>query len=621
MAAAVGLVVDDAVVMLEHMMRRLQEGRESSAEVRLLAASEMAKPLVGSTLATIIVFLPLALVTGVTGGFFKALALTMTAALLVSLVYARYLVPLIAARWLRLKDADSADRADHFLAPLQSAYRALIALILRNALLFVGLVSLVLLVSAWHGYHEVESGFMPKMDEGGFILDYKAKSGAALTDTDALLRQVEAIIQATSEVSSYSRRTGVQLGGGLTEADEGDFFIRLKDVQRRDIEDVMSEIRGKVEAGVPGLSIETAQLMEDLIGDLTAVPQPVEVKLFGDAPEQLAAAASETAEALSKISGLVEVNDGLRVAGDAIVIKVERAEAALFGLNPDEVATQAQAAVDGVVATQIQQGETLVNVRLRVGGNLHQRISTLRNLPLRSVDGRVTSLGAIASIGVSPGQKQLTRENLAPFVAVTARLEGRDLGSAMTDVMSVVGALDLPPGIRVEYGGLYKQQQQSFRDLSLVFVAALLLTALLLTVLFSSWKATLAALATVMLSAAAVIVGLWLTHTEMDISALMGLTMVVGMVTELVVFFLAELDTGKAIDHESVRQAGAARLRPILMSALIAILTLAPLALGVDRGAGLQTPMARAIIFGLLIGAPLVLSFLPAALMIGVKRH
>ncbi|WP_425230656.1 efflux RND transporter permease subunit [Sphingomonas sp.] len=612
MAAAVGLVVDDAVVMLEHVMRRLQEGSRDVS----VAAAEMAKPLYGSTAATMIVFTPLAFVSGVTGGFFKALALTMVAALGLSLLFARFLLPLIAARFVRPRDIEAADRAGPMLARLErwnghASDRALARPALFTALLGVGLA--LIGYAAWN---HVPSGFMPATDEGGFILDYKAQSGAALSDTDRLLRQVERIITATPEVASYSRRTGVQLGGGLTEADEGDYFIRLKGGSRRPIEEVMADVRGQVEAKIPGLEIETAQLMEDLIGDLTAVPQPIEVKLFGDDPAALAGAAKRVGEAIGKINGVVEVVDGLRVAGDALTVKVNPAAAVQQGFDPDAVATQLEALIGGAQATSVRLGEQLVAVRVRAPADLRARADDIARLPLTAPDGHRVSVGQIATVSVTAGQTQLTRENLAPFIGVTARLEGLDLGSGVRAVQQTVAGLHLPPSIRVDYGGLYAQQKQSFADLTAVFVAALLLLALLLTLLFERLVWTIAAVATVLLSAAAVLGGLWLTRIELNISALMGLTMVVGMVGELVIFFLAELPDEGAVDVPTLREAGAKRLRPILMSALIAILTLAPLALGFSRGAGLQQPLATAIIFGLTAAVPLVLLFLPALIAV-----
>ena len=614
MAAAVGLVVDDAVVMLEHIMRRMQEGAAKGVAGVLGAAAEMGRPLIGSTSATIVVFLPLAFISGVTGGFFKALALTMVAALGLSLLYARYVIPLVSANWLREKDAEAAERADGFMNRLGKGYDRAAARAFARPALFAVVLAVGMALIGYAAWCNVPSGFMPAMDEGGFILDYKAQPGAALTDTDRLLREAEKIIVATPEVASYSRRTGVQLGGGLTEADEGDYFIRLKGGSRRPIDEVMTGIRDRIQQRVPGLEIETAQLMEDLIGDLTAVPQPIEVKLFGDDPTLLEQSAKRVGETIGKVQGVVEVVDGLRIAGDAVSIQVDPGRATQQGLDPSAVSAQLETLIGGTVATQVRIAEQLISVRVRAPADLRTRVSEIARLPIVAPDGHVVRVGQIATVSIAAGQKQLTREDLAPFIAVTARLEGRDLGSAMKDIRAAVTQLNMPGAVRVEYGGLYAQQQQSFSDLSMVFAAALLLTALLLTYLFERIAWTLAAIATVLLSAAAVLAGLWLTGIELDISALMGLTMVVGMVTELVIFFLAEIDTSCPVDLAALREAGSKRLRPILMSALIAILTLAPLALGLSRGAGLQTPLATAIIFGLVAAVPLVLLFLPAAI-------
>ena len=615
LAAVVGLIVDDAVVMLEHMMRRMQEGVARSPESLLVAAAEMGRPLVGSTLATIIVFLPLAFVSGVTGGFFKALAVTMVAALAFSLVYSRVVIPLVAAHWLRDKDAAAAERAGGVMQRLDRGYARLGNRAFDNPRRFALIIGLVVALAGGFAWTHVPSGFMPAMDEGGFVLDYKAQPGSALTDTDRLLRQVEAIVTATPEVASYSRRTGVQLGGGLTEADEGDYFIRLRGGSRRGIDAVMTDIRQQIDTKVPGLSVELIQLMGDLIGDLTAVPQPIEVKLFGQDRAEMSRAAKRVAEALGKVSGVVEVVDGLRVAGDAISITIDRGGAAQQGLDPDTVASQLEAAVGGTSATQVRVGEQLIDVRIRAPAELRRRASQIGDIVLTAPDGHGVRVRQIADVAVVAGQQQLTREDLAPFIAVTGRLEGRDLGSAMKDVRTTVSSLKLPASIRIDYGGLYAEQQKSFADLSLVFAAALLLAALLLTYMFERVAWTVAALSTVLLSAASVLFGLWITGIELNISALMGLTMVVGMVTELAIFYLAAIDPERRDNADAIREAGAKRLRPILMSALIAILTLAPLALGISRGAGLQTPLATAIIFGLTAAVPLVLLFLPAMLV------
>ncbi|MBN9464927.1 efflux RND transporter permease subunit [Brevundimonas sp.] len=617
MAAAVGLVVDDAVVMLEHLMRRLQERHREGAGGGggvLEAASEMVRPLVGSTLATVLVFAPLAFLGGVTGGFFKALAVTMSAALGLSLLFALFVAPLLADRWVRARDVEQAEKSGAVLDRLGGRYERLMRGLLKAPGRLALIVGLVMLVIGGFAYTRVGSGFMPKMDEGGFILDYYAAPGTSLAETDRLLREVEAILQATPDVESYSRRTGLQLGGGLSEANEGDFFVRLKAKGRRPIEAVTADVRAQVEATVPGLTISTAQLMEDLIGDLTAVPQPIEVKLLGADEAALKAASPQVVEAIGKIRGVIEVDGGLRVAGDAIVITVDRPAAALEGLDPEAVTRQLDLLTGGAVIGQIQEGEKLVGVRVWTAGDLRDRVRTLEALPLRAPDGHALPLRRIATVSIAPGQPQITRENLQPLVAVTARLEGRDLGSAMREVRSTVTGLGLPSSVRVDYGGLYAEQQKSFRDLAVVFASALLLVGLLFLFLFRSWAAVASILATLILAASSVFLGLWITGTELNISAMMGLTMVIGIVAELGVFYLAELPGGERPSASALITAGRARLRPILMSALIAILALSPLALGLGEGSAMQKPLAIAIITGLIAGVPLILIFCPALL-------
>ena len=617
MAAAVGLVVDDAVVMVEHLVRRLHERAADpatiDAHVSLLpAAGEMLRPLAGSSLATVVVFVPLAFLSGVTGGFFKALALTMAASLVVSFLVSMFAVPLLTSQLLSRRQADKATQEGSFFHRVCDRYSRLADAALRfpRRAFFVAAVLLGLGAIA---FLRLPSGFMPAMDEGGFVLDYFAAPGASLAETDSLLRQVEALIQATPEVANYSRRTGLQLGGGITEANEGDMFIRLKPMPRRDIEAVMADLRGRIQTQVPGLSIETLQLMEDLIGDLTAVPQPVEVKLFGPDLALLRRTAPEIAARLEKIPGLVEVQDGQRVAGDAIEIHVDRVRAAFEGLDPDAVSKQVVVLVGGSVIGQVQTGEKLVDVRLWSPPNVRDRVESLPKLMLRAPDGHSLPLSRVAEVTIAVGQPQITREDLAQMIPVTARLEGRDLGSAMKEVRSVVTGMHLPSQIRVEYGGLYAEQQKSFRGLTAVFAAAVFLVMALLLYLYESWAVVTAILITVLLSVASVFVGLWLTGTELNISAMMGLTMIVGIVTEVAVFYFAELDTTKVADRTALVTAGRHRLRPILMTSLIAILALMPLALGLGTGSAMQTPLAIAIISGLVAAVPLVLLVMPVA--------
>lgn len=622
MAAAVGLVVDDGVVMLEHITRRLKENpasQDRSGSV-LKAAMEMARPLLGSSLATTVIFLPLAFLGGVSGGFFKALALTMASSLLISFFVAVFAVPLMGE--FLLANAKPKERRQRLLHWAGRRYEATMTRFLKRPLWVAPLI-LLLGAAGYFAYSHVGSGFLPRTDEGGFILDYKAPSGTSLTETDRLLRQVEGIIAKTPEVDSYSRRTGLQLGGGLTEANSGDFFIHLIPKRNRGIEAVMASVREQVQQQVPGLQIETSQLVEDLIGDLTAVPQPIEVKIFSNDPKILRDLPAKVAQEVAKVRGVVGVKSGIVIAGDAIDIEIDRVKAALEGFDPQAITTQLRDQLGGNVASQIPSKEKIIGVRIRVPDGLRERILQLQDLLLRAPDGHTLPLKRVAQIRIAVGQPQVTRENARTMVAVTARIQGRSLGTTMVDVKSALAKLQLPAGVQLEYGGLYREQQKSSHDLTVVFASAVMLVAVLLLFVYERFAVVVSILVTALLTLTGVFAGLWITGSERNISAMMGMTMIIGMVTEIAMFYFAELDVTKRPNAKALIAAGVDRMRAILMSAIIAILALMPLALSLGAGSGMLKPLAIAIISGLVVAVPLVLLLMPAiyaALSRGLRR-
>jgi CzcA family heavy metal efflux pump len=613
MAAAVGLIVDDAIVMIEQIIRRLRQRSLDLALTIREAAIEFTPPLAGSSAATIIIFAPLAFLSGVTGAFFKALSLTMASSLFISFLLAWLAVPLLAEHLLNRRDAEREDVGALF-QRLQRGYSRLMRRLMNTpALVLVGVVPL--LVVGYVAYQQVGSGFMPHMDEGGFILDYRTLAGTSLTETDRLLQQVETIVRADSAVETYSRRTGLQLGGGLTEASEGDFFVRLKPLPRPPIDQVMDRIRGDIEAEVPGLEVEMALLMEDLIGDLTAVPQPIEIKLYSDRPDELMSVAPRVAGAIGKIPGVVDVKDGVVLAGDALEIIVDRDKAALEGIDPDLVTQELDAWFNGLVTTQVQENLKLVGVRVWVPPSARDKTNAMDKIWLRAPDGHRLPLKRIAHVSVETGQPQIARDNLKRVVAVTARISGRDMGSTLRDVQQALAQPQLLPGdMYYQLGGLYKQQQIAFRGLIAVFVAALALVFLLLLFLYEELAAAIAILTAPLLAMAAVFTGLWLTGIELNITAMMGMTMIVGIVTEVSIFYFSEyhdLLQRKTEKEAALVQAGNNRLRPIAMTTLAAILALLPLALALGQGSQMQQPLAVAIISGLFFQMPLVLVFTP----------
>src|SRR5437764_7897752 len=615
MAAAVGLIIDDAIVMVEHIVRRVRGMREGDPRSRVLsAASEFTNPLAGSSAATIIIFTPLAFLSGVAGAFFKALSLTMAASLIISFIVAWLAVPILCANLLKRKDAELEERR-RFTRRVHEVYREIMQQLLRRprvAIFF--LVPLLLL--GFIAFKSVGSGFMPAMDEGGFILDYISPPGTSLAETDRLLRKVESILQETPEVQTYSRRTGLQLGGGVTEANTGDFFVRLKPFPRHGIEEVMDGIREEVEKHVPGLQIELLQLMEDLIGDLTSVPQPIEIKLYSDDEATLHTVAPKVADTISKVKGVVEVKPGIIPAGDALNIQVDRVKVALEGMDPDAVTKALDDFLTGNVTTKIQQGPKLIGVRVWIPRDARETMRNIDNLLLRAPDGHLFPLKRVATLTPLSGQPEIMRDDLKRMVAVTARISGRDLGSTVRDVKRALTRSGvIPNNMLYTFGGLYEKQQIAFRGLTIILIAAILLVFLLLLFLYESFRVAFAMLLVPIFAVAGVFFGLWVTGTEFNITSRMGMTMIVRIVTEIAIFYYSEFRDLPPSDDRFIL-AGINRMRAIFMTALAAILALLPLTLALGHGSAMQRPLAIAIIAGLVFALPLVLIAVPALLVL-----
>ncbi len=460
---------------------------------------------------------------------------------------------------------------------------------------------------------------MPSMDEGGFILDYITPSGTSLSETNRLLNQVGDILRSTPAVATYSRRTGLALGGTLTEANEGDFFVRLKPLPRPPIWTVMDDVRAKIEKTVPGIHIEMAQLMEDLIGDLTAVPQPIEIKLYSDNGELLGKLGPQVAEAIGKVPGVVEVNDGVVVAGDALDIKIDRVRASLEGVDPEWATKILREILSGVVTTQVQRGPRMVGVRVWVPETTRETIWNIKHLQLRAPDGHIFPIERIANITTVTGQPQIMRDDLKRMIAVTGRISGSDMGSVIRRIKTILNHPGfLPKDVYYSLGGLYEQQQIAFTGLIMVFLAAVLLVFLLLLFLYESFRVALSILLTTLIAVSAVFIGLWITGTELNITSMMGMTMIVGIVTEVGIFYASEYYDlpARADTAGALIAAGKNRMRPIAMTTFATILALLPLALGIGQGAAMQQPLAIAIISGLLVQLPLVLLSLPVFLKI-----
>jgi multidrug efflux pump subunit AcrB len=614
-AAAVGLLIDDVIVMIEHIARRAGApeagGAVRGASAVLPASREFLRPLTGSSLATLIVFLPLSFLSGVTGAFSQALSITMAAALAVSYLMTAFIVPVLARRIVdfdRWHDPGAA--GDGWLARQHG--QLLDALFRRPWLFAIALVPL--LVVGWLAYNAVPTGFMPAVDEGGFVMDYYTPPGTSLTESSREVSEIDALLRATPEVATFSRRLGTGLGGDLGESYHGDYFVRLTPNHARSTPDVMAAVLAEVQAKVPGVDVELAQLMEDLIGDLTAVPQPIEIKLYATDPNALIPQAEKVAAAIGRIDGVVEVKSGVKLAGDALDLQIDPIRAGIEGVTPDDVSRAVETALTGAVATQLPQTTKTIGVRVRLPDALQLRETALGELPIRAADGHVFPLDRVARLVPMTGQPEISRDNLQPMIAVTGRIEGRGIGAAVADVQHVLAQPGmLGAGVRYELGGLYQQQQIAFAGLAKVFLAALVAEFILLLFLYERLWLPVIIIACSLLSTTAVFTALWITGVELNITALMGMTMIIGIGTEMAIFYVSEYAelALHMTSRQALREASRNRLRPITMTTLAAILTLMPLALALGQGSAIQQPLAISIIAGLLLQFPLVLLVMP----------
>ncbi|HYL02541.1 MAG TPA: efflux RND transporter permease subunit [Steroidobacteraceae bacterium] len=617
-AAAIGLLIDDVIVMIEHIVRRAgAPGVERPHATVLSAAREFLAPLLGSSLATTVIFAPLAFLGGLTGAFFKFLSLTMASALIISFILTAFTAPLLARG---IIDFDTfGDPAHGRETWLRRAHRRILRKLFdRPILILPGL--LVLILAGYVAYARVGTGFLPKMDEGGFVLDYYTAPGTSLAETNRELGQVEAILKANPSVYTYSRRAGAGLGGDLKEAYQGDFFVRLIDPSRRpSIWTVMDDITSRVTSGVPGINFDTHLLMNDMIGDMVGRPQPVVVSLSARDPSVLAAVADRVAAAITRVPGIepASVNNGIVPAGDALEIHVNAAAAALEGLTPADVKEQVNQYLNGAVVTKYLGSVQDVGVRLWRSAPVPKIYrDQLGDLPVRSANGRIVRLAGVAQVQFVAGQPELTRENLAQVVPVTAQIGGgHDLGST---IAAVKKALDrpglIPDGVYYTLGGQYEQQQEAVHGMIRVFTAALVAELILLLFLYERFSVPVIIIVSSLISTGAVFIGLWVTGVELNITAMMGMVMIIGISTEMAIFLVSEyMELEKRMPpRQALYEAALNRLRPITMSTLAMIFALVPLGAAISgSGDQMLQPLAIAIIAGALVQLPLVLLAMP----------
>jgi CzcA family heavy metal efflux pump len=626
-AASVGLVIDNAIVVVEAIHTKMAAGVGRLAAVQQ-GVVEVLRPLVGSTLTPVVVFIPMAFLAGITGVFFRALALTMVTALLTSLVLAITLTPALAQWLTRTPRATATPDHDEgaVLRTLGGVYEAALRSALRHRWITVGLCGLILWASGLI-YTRLESEFLPPMDEGGFIIDYFTPPGTSLSETNQELLEGEEILRAIPEVESYSRRTGARLALAIAEPNTGDFLVKLRPNRRRSTDQVISELRSKLTAAVPGVHWEFPGILSDLIGDLMWTPKPIEIKFYSTDINALKAEGPKIEAKLRQVPGVVDTFNGLVYAGTSLRLTPRPVDAQRLGFTSEDIGSAVNTAMLGQPASILLEGDHAITIRVKVDPAKIDQVATLRDLPIRAPNGSVVHLSDVVDVSDEPGQLELRREDLRQDIAVTARLENRDLGSAMADIQRVIGQDASLPKAAIEYGGLFKEQQASFRNLTVVLAMAIVLVFTVLLIEFRSFAAPIAIVSGAILALFGTMLALWMTGTSLNVVSFLGAIIGVGIVAkngilvlDFVNRFVAE---GNSFD-EALVKSGRRRLRPILMTSLAAALGMLPLAYGIGSGADMLKPLAIAVMGALAISVLLSLVATPTVLRVlrrGVPGH
>jgi len=614
-AAAIGLLIDDAIVVVENIYTHMSRG-QSRREAVQSAVSEITIPIIGSTITPVVVFLPLTLLTGVTGVFFRSLALTMSVALLTSLVLALGFTPVLAERFVKAKPGSNPDEETHggILGAIIRRYEAVLGFALDNRWI-VALTILLVFVGSFFLYRVLGSEFLPEFDESAFVLDYLAPAGSSLAETDRMLQHIEEMLRQTPEVESYSRRTGLEMGLFVTEPNKGDFAVKLKQDHKRSTQEVISELRDQIKESEPSLDVEFVGIVPDVIGDLQGNPEPIEVKLFSEDANALQAKADEVEEAIKKVPGVVDTLNGVVISGPAVTFNIDPLRASQFGVTANEVAGTVSTAMSGDAASSILQQDRLIKVRVIFPPDIRSSLDKVKALQVRSTSGQLFRVDQVADIEYDKGQAEIERENLRQMVAVTGRLEGSDLGTAIRQIQNQLAKdVRLPPGMTVEYGGLYQEQQSSFRELAMALVLAVLLVFITLLIEFRSYAHPIAIVTGAVLALSGVLLALFITGSTLNVVSLMGMIMIVGIVAKNGILMLdaveEHLTAGDTL-RDALLRSGRRRFRPVLMTSLAAMLGMLPLALALGAGSELLQPLAIAVIGGLTMALALSLVVTP----------
>jgi len=618
-AAAIGLIIDDAIVVVEQIYRTHEEHPEEPTTFLIQKAIKYLLPaMIGSSLSTIVIFLPFFLMSGVAGAYFKVMTNTMIITLACSFFVTWIILPVIYLLFSKKPNEPSKKKIKSH--PVKN--QRWVGFFIRKPYISL-LIIIALAYSVYYIYPKLETGFLPEMDEGSIVFDYNSPPGTSLEETDRMLREVEKMLIQVPEVEAYSRRTGTQMGFFITEPNRGDYLIQLKKKRGKSTEEVISDIRKKVEATQPALRIDFGQVIGDMLGDLMTSVQPIEVKIFGNDQSKLQALSKQVAALVSKVEGTADVFDGVVIAGPSINIEPNNSTLAQFGITPMNMQYQMQTSLEGNVVGNVYDKDQFSNLRMVYPGNKTLSVHDISKTMIFLPNGKLKPINQLANVQINSGDAEIQRENLQSMGVVSARLEGRDLGSVIRDIQQEVNAkINLPEGYAVVYGGAYADQQQSFKELLLILITASLLVFGVILFLFKHFRVAITILLIALLGISGSYLGLYLTHTPLNVGSYTGLIMIVGIIGENAIFTFLQFRESWRISgdvDDAIIYSISTRLRPKLMTALGAIIALMPIALGMGTGAQLHQPLAIAVIGGFIIAMPLLLIVLPSLIRLLFK--
>ena len=619
-AAAIGLIIDDAIVVVEQIHRTHEEHPEEPTRKLLKKAIDYLFPaMVGSSISTIVIFVPFLLMTGVAGAYFKVMTNTMIITLVCSFFVTWIGLPVIYLLLTRNKPKHKATAKEETHEVKRQKWVSFF--ILRpfmSIIIAIGFILIIVFIPS-----NLQTGFLPDMDEGSIVLDYTSPPGTSLEETDRMLREVEKIIIKHPDIAAYSRRTGTQMGFFITEPNTGDYLIQLKKKHEKTTEEVSSDLRSEIEKTQPALRVDFGQVISDMLGDLMSSTQPIEIKVFGDDQQVLNSLSKQIAAEVSAVKGTADVFDGIVIAGPSVSIIPNYSKLAQYHINPAILQSQVQTALDGNVVGNLYETQQLSPIRMVYPGNRSLSVEAIKKLNIFIGSGKMVPISELATVEIKAGDAEINRQDLQSMGVVTARLENSDLGTVIPAIQkNITKKVSMPRGYHVEYGGAYAEQQQSFKELLIILITSSLLVFGVILFLFKQFRIAFLILIIAVLGIAGSFLALYITNTPLNVGSYTGLIMIVGIIGENAIFTFLQFRESlleKSVD-EAIVYSISTRLRPKLMTALGAIIALAPLALGIGAGAQLHQPLAIAVIGGFLAALPLLLIVLPSMLRIVYKK-